>query len=267
MTQQICPISGELMTPTFQAKIMSKYLVTYYYCQESGLIKTEKAFWLDEAYSSAIAATDTGIVQRNLIHSKLMTTILHLLFNGEGKFLDVSGGFGLLTRIMRDKGFDFYTTDKYCTNLFANYFEPDTEFKAKALCAFEVLEHIEDPKRFLMEIFDKYGCKTLIFSTLTFSNDQIPPNSWWYYSFETGQHITFYQPRTLSLLAKLLNLYYYEITSSIHIITDIKLSAIQKIILSNHRLLEIYGCLVRLMRRKITRTWTDHLLVNTIIKK
>ncbi|MDM9385349.1 methyltransferase domain-containing protein [Chlorogloeopsis sp. ULAP01] len=87
------------------------------------------------------------------------------MFNGKGKFLDVSGGYGLLTRLMRDIGFDCYTTDKYCQNLFAKAFEPTDKFEADALFAFEVLEHIENPLKFLSKIFMKSGCKTLIFST------------------------------------------------------------------------------------------------------
>jgi len=264
---EVCPVSQKLMNPVFTETILGKYPVTYYYCEESGILKTEKAYWLDEAYQSAIAETDTGLVQRNLSNSGCLEIFLQVMFKGEGKFLDVSGGYGLLARLMRDKGFDFYTTDKYCTNLFASSFEPDIEFKADALCAFEVLEHIEDPKTFLAEIFEKYKCKTLIFSTLTFSDNQIPPNSWWYYSFETGQHITFYQPRTLTLLAVSLGLYYYMISSSMHIMTDIKLSGISKLILSNYRVQSYYNRYLRRKRKGMSKTWGDHLFISDRIKK
>jgi hypothetical protein len=267
MNEQICPISGKNMTPVFQETIIGKYLVTYYYCQESGILKTEQAYWLDEAYKSAIADTDTGLVQRNLANSKLLEIILQLLFKGEGRFLDVSGGYGLLARLMRDKGFDFYTIDKYCTNLFASHFEPEIGFTAKALCAFEVLEHIEEPIKFLTEIFTKYNCKTLLFSTLTFTDDKIPSKNWWYYSFETGQHITFYQPRTLYCLAKSLGLQYYMINSNMHMITDIKLSNIYKLIFSNHRFQIVYRYFVKRKRQGISKTWEDHLLISNEIKK
>ncbi|MDM9385348.1 hypothetical protein QUB80_32355 [Chlorogloeopsis sp. ULAP01] len=40
--------------------------MTYYFCEESGLLKTEKPYWLDEAYQEAIADTDTGLVRRNI---------------------------------------------------------------------------------------------------------------------------------------------------------------------------------------------------------
>ena len=258
---EICPISQKPMNPVFTGLILGKYEVTYYYCEDSGVLKTEKAYWLDEAYRKAIGDTDTGLVQRNISNSKWLEIFLYLLFKGKGKFLDVSGGYGLLARLMRDKGFDFYTTDKYCENLFASNFEPLKDFKADALCAFEVLEHLENPKEFLFEIFSKYNCKTLVFSTQTFSNNRIPPNDWWYYSFETGQHIIFYQPRSLELLAKSLGLNYYMISSSLHIATEKKISGIAKTILSNFRLQTIYSLYLKYKRKGISKTWEDHIII------
>lgn len=262
-----CPISGKLMIPVFKEMILSKYLVTYYYCEESGILKTEQPYWLDEAYSSAIAETDTGLVQRNITNSQWLEIIIQLLFKGKGKFLDVSGGYGLLARLMRDKGFNFYTTDKYCTNLFASNFEPEIGFNADALCAFEVFEHIEDIKTFVMELFEKYKCKTLLFSTQTFSDNQIPSHTWWYYSFETGQHITFYQKRTLALLAETLGLSYYMISSNLHIMTDIKLSNTSKLILYNHYFQRFYSFYLRRKRKGLSKTWKDHILMKNKIKK
>ena len=266
MRHKTCPISEELMIPVFQERILGKYLVTYYFCEKTGILQTENPYWLEEAYSSAIADTDTGIMQRNISNGYLLEFLFQILFRGEGQFLDISGGYGVLTRLMRDKGFDFFTIDKYCKNLFARHFEPYLGFKAKALCAFEVLEHIENPKEFLEEMFEKYGCKTLIFSTLTFDNNKIPSNDWWYYSFETGQHITFYQPRTLSALADSLGLTYYMLNASLHIITDIELSAIQKLIIFNARAKSIYMRFVRRKRRQMSKTWEDHLTIKNNLR-
>ena len=227
-----CPISGKVMKPVFSEIILAKYLVTYYYCEDSGLLKTQTPYWLDEAYQEAIADTDIGLVRRNIAISKFLERILYHLFKNQGKFLDVSGGYGLLTRLLRDMGFDCYTTDKYCKNIFAKAFEPVGDFKADALFAFEVLEHLENPYQFLKDIFDKYCCKTLIFSTLTFS-DKIPSRDWSYYSFETGQHITFYQPFTLDILAKKLGINYYMISPDFHIMSDITMSISTRLLLFN----------------------------------
>ncbi|MBD2178845.1 class I SAM-dependent methyltransferase [Pseudanabaena sp. FACHB-1998] len=267
MNDIVCPISQKSMKPIFAETILNKYLVTYYYCEESGLLKTETAYWLDEAYISPIANTDTGILQRNIYNSLFLEVLLGNLFKGEGKFLDISGGYGILARLMRDKGFDFYTTDKYCSNIFANNFEPEIGFKANALCAFEVLEHIENPKLFLSNTLEEFNCRTLIFSTETFLNDQIPDKSWQYYSFETGQHITFYQPRTLQLLADSLQLSYYMINPSMHLITDLKLSPTLRYIISKYKLLKILSLCFEFKFPNKSKSLDDHIYISKGLKK
>lgn len=254
------------MQEVFQATVLKKYQVAYYYCEESGLLQTEKPYWLEEAYQQAIIDTDTGLVSRNLINSNWLETILEIFSLANGKVLDVAGGYGLLTRLLRDKGFDCYTTDKYCQNLFAKRFEPDATFKADALFAFEVLEHIENPLEFLQEIFDKYHCKTLFFTTTTFERD-IPQKNWWYYALEGGQHITFYQPRTLSLLATLLKCNYYMINPSYHIITDKHLSRVTCLTIFNKYLRFLYTLYVHRKRRGLSRTWEDHLAMQALMQK
>jgi hypothetical protein len=183
-----CPITGAPMRHVFTQRVLERYDVGYHYSDESGLLRTEKPYWLEEAYRDAIGDTDTGIVNRNLNNSAVLDAVVSALGLQEGRLLDLAGGYGLLTRLMRDKGYDCHTTDKYCTNLFAKAFEPSEGFRADALFAFEVLEHLEDPLTFLTDAFSAWGCRTIVFSTLTFSGG-IPPADWWYYSFAGGQHI------------------------------------------------------------------------------
>lgn len=256
--QPKCPISGEPMHAVFSEIILRKHAVTYYYCPACGLLKTENPFWLAEAYQEAIADTDTGLANRNIDNSARLETILAGLALEHGAFLDVAGGYGLLTRLLRDKGFDCYTSDKYCQNLFAKSFEPDDNFAADALFAFEVMEHIEDPLQFVQDLFQKYHCRTLIFSTLTFANE-IPPKDWWYYSFDTGQHITFYQARTLALLADRLACKYYRIDAGFHIITDREISAARRALLFNSFVRKQYARYVRRKRKGLSKTLADSL--------
>jgi hypothetical protein len=227
-----CPVSGKPMVPVFTETVLNKHPVTYYYSRESGLLKSEKPYWLEEAYCNAISDEDTGLVQRNIENRDLLEKILCCLSLQKGKFLDVGGGYGLLARLLLDKGFDCHTTDKYCQNLFAENFEPGPSSSYDVLFAFEVMEHIENPVDFISTAFHRYGCKTIIFSTKTFK-DQVPGRDWWYYAFQTGQHITFYQVRTLVMLAEKLGCRYYGINSNYHIISDRNLSAFKRISLSN----------------------------------
>jgi len=253
-----CPLSAELMAPAFTATVLGKYDVAYYHCPGCGLLKTEPPYWLDEAYQNAISDTDTGILARNNANAQLVEVILETLSLADGRVLDIAGGYGLLARLLRDKGFDCYSTDKYCCNLFAKRFAPEPGFNADALLAFEVLEHVEDPLAFVQEAFAKYRCKTLVFSTLTFRGD-IPPRSWWYYLFRTGQHISFYQPATLQSLAERLGCRYHMLSSEMHLFTDQDIAPWKRGVILKPAFRNAYSRYLQVKRRGLSKTWSDHL--------
>lgn len=48
----------------------------YYRCPNCGFICTEEPYWLDEAYSSAIASTDIGVIMRNMLLRDKVSAIL-----------------------------------------------------------------------------------------------------------------------------------------------------------------------------------------------
>ncbi len=214
-----CPICLENRRVCFQSEILNKYTVDYLYCDRCGLLQTEEPYWLDEAYSDAIADADTGLVQRNLMISHKLSCLLFGLFGAHGCYLDIGGGYGLLTRLMRDKGFDFYWSDPHCVNLFAKGFAwSGVQSPFTAITAFEVLEHIYNPVEFIQQHLQANNTKTLIFSTDLFTGS--PPDLRWpYYTFFTGQHITFYQPKTLKLVAEKIGLHFFSF-NGIHIFSN-----------------------------------------------
>ncbi len=206
-----CPICSTAMKYVFSAKLLNKYDVGYYYCAECGFLKTEKPYWLDEAYADAIASTDTGLVLRNNSIGHKLASILFFLLGerGKGKYADMAGGYGMLTRLMRDRGFDFYWSDKYCKNLMARGFDYDSTLgSCVAITAIEIMEHLEDPLEFIRDAIKNTKAEAFIFTTELFAGDVPLPSNWWYYSFETGQHIAFFQKRTLEVMAKKLELYF-----------------------------------------------------------
>lgn len=142
-----CVICEALMTNVHHATILAKYRVSYDYCDSCGFLCTEKPYWLPEAYSTAIASSDTGLVSRNISVSKALAAVLFLAFhnNGQEPWLDCAGGHGLLARLMRDKGFDFYWSDQYAENMFARGFEHEQGMSYAGVTAIEALEHMEDP--------------------------------------------------------------------------------------------------------------------------
>jgi len=204
-----CKICGSPIAHAFTTAVLDKHEARYNFCEECGFLSAENPYWLEEAYSSAIASTDTGLVVRNGVNAGKLAVILYFLMEerGKGRFVDIAGGYGMLTRLMRDYGFDFYWSDKYCQNLMACGFDYTPEIGAcRAVTAFEVLEHTENPISFVEDAL-KYGqTDTLIFTTDLFEGKPPSPDQWWYYSFETGQHIAFFQRRTLQVLANKLGI-------------------------------------------------------------
>jgi len=134
------------------------------------------------------------------------------MFGAGGRYLDVAGGTGMLVRLMRDAGFDFYWHDPYCLNIHARGFEFDcADSPFLAATAFEVLEHTEEPLAFVKDTLSMAQTDTLIFSTELYGDGAPPaPGEWWYYAFETGQHICFFQRRTLENIAERLGLRLYS---------------------------------------------------------
>ena len=61
-----CKICTQPVSFEFNVKLLNKYQVDFFYCKSCGFLQTEKPYWLDEAYSEAIAIADTGLVARNI---------------------------------------------------------------------------------------------------------------------------------------------------------------------------------------------------------
>lgn len=204
-----CPICSGPMETCFTVQVLGKYPASYEVCNECGFLRAHAPYWLEEAYTRAIAKVDTGLVMRNIGLADKLAGVLYWIVGGHGKgrFLDAAGGYGMLTRLMRDLGFDFYWADKYCDNLIAPGFEyNETEGACCAVTAMEVLEHLTDPAAFIQETLAFSGATTLLFTTELYEGAPPRPDAWWYYAFATGQHIGFFQRRTLEALGKRLGL-------------------------------------------------------------
>src|SRR4051812_14853457 len=108
----------------FEKKLLRRIQVEYRRCTKCELIQTSRPTWLEEAYSAAISALDTGAVERNAQCRSLTSLIAKVLrVSQTDECLDYAGGHGIFARMMRDRGFNFFWTDKYADNLFAKGFE------------------------------------------------------------------------------------------------------------------------------------------------
>ncbi len=220
-----CRICGRMSKKIFSTKLLYKYDANYYYCEKCGFLQTEEPFWLKEAYSNALTCYDTGVLERNMYFMKALTVFIYKYLDVKGKYLDYAGGYGILTRLMRDRGFDFYWNDKYAENMLAKGFEWDGKSKIEAITSFESFEHFVNPIEEIENLLKI--SRTIIFSTDVLPEEKIPaPNEWWYYALEGGQHIAFYSHKTFIYIAEKYNLNYYCILG-MHILTDKKVKRLK----------------------------------------
>jgi hypothetical protein len=261
-----CTLCGGDRQHHFTQRILNKYDVDYFYCDHCGFLQTEQPYWLDEAYGNAIADADTGLVSRNINISGKLSNVLLFIFGKDGRYLDTAGGYGMLTRLMRDIGFDFYWSDPYCENILSKGFElATTEPPFKAITAFEVLEHVYDPLEFIRSSLDRAQTSTLIFSTELFSGSPPAFSDWYYYLPVTGQHISFCQLKTLQFIADKLSLQLHSY-GDFHVLTNEKISAPLVKILVTGRLSRLVGSFVKRVMRSRSKTMIDHRkMLNTTV--
>lgn len=220
-----CNICHSAMTELAIKKVLGKYDVRYYQCSFCHFIQTEEPYWLNEAYENAITKLDIGLVYRNERLVPIVSTIINLFYKNKSPYLDYGGGYGLFVRMMRDRGFDFYRQDIYCENLFAKHFDItdlNSTTKFGLITAFEVIEHVINPLEEVNNMLD-YGTDILLTTELQ------PPtrtelNNWWYFTPETGQHISLFSKRSLELIAEKFQLNLYS-KSNIHLLSANKLSS------------------------------------------
>jgi hypothetical protein len=151
----------------FDALVLEKYPTGYFECASCGSLQTEFPHWLGEAYAIPGVHVDVGqaarVVQTWL---RLCFLLQNIGFDQSRKCIDYGGSAGLLTRLMRDSGYDYYSYDLYDGSKYANYFKVDSLGASNLglLSAFEVFEHLPQPKVTLTEMFAS-NPELLVFTT------------------------------------------------------------------------------------------------------
>ena len=242
--------------------ILGKYKINYYLCSNCNCIYTENPYWLEEAYNESIAITDTGIMARNISICNKLMKIFTKYFDSNIKVVDYGGGYGILTRMLRDNGVDALWQDKYSTNILSRGFEYDGISNADVILAFEVIEHLPNPLEVIKEIMSKTDC--FIFSTQLLEKlDYKSNNEWWYFAPESGQHIFFSSEKTLYKIAEILKCKYTNI-NGLHILhrPDILVKANEKSIFNK------ISSKFHLSKKNMfkSKTWDDHIYLKSLKK-
>lgn len=196
-----CRVCGGSCERFGEAFVLVRHRVRYDRCTGCGSIQTETPYWLEEAYSTALVRADVGAVQRNLELSEKTEAILSSIYGrAPSQFLDYGGGHGLFVRLMRDRGFDFFWSDKYASNDYANGFEAPGAARFALMTAFEVFEHLPDP---FAEVANMQArADAILFSTALLPDPAPRLDAWWYYALFGGQHVQLYTQLGLQRLGE-----------------------------------------------------------------
>ena len=199
-----------------QQLVLMRHLAEYRQCEACGYVFIVEPHWLEEAYSTAIAALDTGIVTRNLWLADATSALLGLSLRHVRRSLDYGGGSGLLVRLMRDRGHDFHWHDAYSPNLLAGGFESDAGATYDMLTAFELVEHLDEPVATIDAMHAL--APVLVVSTELLPAGTSGVDDWWYFAPESGQHIGFFTTRSLAILAERLGLTLSSNLRNLHVL-------------------------------------------------
>ena len=226
---EVCRGCGGATSAAFETFVLGRHRVKYARCRACDSLQTEPPYWLAESYTSAIAATDTGAMVRNLVCHAAVYAVA-VVFRVRGKLLDCGGGAGVLCRLLRDSGFDAYLSDKYADPVFARPFCVSLEECPPGgfalVSAVEVLEHYENPGNELDRLFALKPQALLATTQLYTGQGQ----DWWYLSRQTGQHVFFYSEKCLKLLARKHGYDYFG-AGWIHVFSARPLGSVRRIVL------------------------------------
>ncbi len=248
-----CKICKNQTTLVKELIIRKKYSAQYFLCKKCCFMSIANPSWIDEAYEKPINNSDTGYITRNVFLSKKALILFSFIFGPRQTYLDYAGGYGVLTRLMRDYGLNFLTFDPHTPNLFAQGFDYKKE-NITAITCFECLEHFVSPLEEIEKILKI--SKNIFFST-TLLPKHIPKDDWDYYGAEHGQHVSFYSLETLKFLARKYDLNLCTNGVNLHFLTTRKISSVYfKFIL----LLSKFQFDIFIRKLLTSKTMTDSLL-------
>jgi hypothetical protein len=251
-----CVVCGSETVEFAVGTVLGDQHVTYRRCTGCGLIAASDPSWLARSYSEAIARLDVGLLGRNLALSNITAAVLRSQRLRRGSFLDWAGGYGTMTRMMRDRGFDFRHSEPMAENLFARGFEGQPSDRHYDLVtAIEVLEHLQDPVATLAPVAQ--GSTMMLATTELLPTPAPRPGEWWYYTPETGQHITFYTEATIRALATRLGYPFVATGSFVHLFSRRPIPARTTALVRSPRVAYVLGGVASVFDRRHSLTQAD----------
>lgn len=221
-----CRFCGGKCSEFSSAQILS-HTALYLKCEACGSLQVANPFWLADAHKDGVHDTDAGLVQRSLMVNRLIGTVLTLNGNSNSSGIDWGGGAGLLTRLLRNQGFQCLSHDKYASQqLAAGFIANDHQLNSKKtfVTAIECVEHLIDPINALKQVVRSSDIFIFTVELLPFPTpNPADKNPWWYFVPEAGQHITFPSKVGLESYRKELGFNFYTQIGLLHIFSREKI--------------------------------------------
>ena len=211
-----CPICRSEVVPFSTLIIRGNISGAYKICKSCAFIYAENPNWLEGSFTDALNSLDIGSVDRCNIVADFVEVLLKSSKKDSPKVLDWGGGYGLLTRILRDRGVNCSHYDPFVEPLFAKNIKllPNTKFDLVVLS--EVMLHMTDPVGTLSELL-KFS-KRIMFTAVIAPPDVNP--DWWYFMPETGQHITIFSKGSIFELGAALKVSVLSDKKFFHLISE-----------------------------------------------
>ncbi len=182
-------------------RLLGRYDVRYFLCTQCGSLETEQPYWLEDAYNVTGTGDDVGAAQRTIdLVLKTSALLDRLGLPRQAECIDFGGGLGLFTRLMRDRGFDFHSYDRYARPFFSDRHSLSSMAgrSPAVITAFEVLEHFPNPAEDLKQLFDSRPA-LVVATTELFTGQDL---GWPYLGDGTGQHVFFYSRKAIGEIAR-----------------------------------------------------------------
>jgi hypothetical protein len=184
------------LSRAFDAVVLGDVPVTYHRCDRCGSLMLLDPYWLPRSYATVFNPDpDHGRMRRTLfVHRFLRRLRASGVLPRSYSSLDYGSGFGILVRLLRDRGADAWGYDRYATPIFAEPFcqreLPDREFDL--VTSIEVIEHTENPVEVLTLPRERLKDDGVLVVSTEFVDGQSDLAAWHYLALEHGQHVTMF---------------------------------------------------------------------------
>jgi SAM-dependent methyltransferase len=180
--------------------------IYYCLCEECAFCFAPEFFdWTLEDFEAKIYNSDYVVVDPDYVENRPRSNAQNMVeVFGEApsaiNHLDYGGGNGLLSSILRDRGWKSATYDPFVDRRT----KVDQLGKFNLITAFEVFEHVPDVTRLASDLATLLEPEGVVFFSTMVSDNEIAPHKrlgWWYASPRNG-HISLFSSQSLHVLAE-----------------------------------------------------------------